>query len=119
VAGSIPSSQALVLTGLIAMPERGVANRVLAKTSGGHVTVFAFDAGEGLREHTTPFDALVLVLEGTLTLTIGGEAVAAAVGTITRLPANIPHAVNATTASRMLLIMLRDPVTGPPPSAAL
>jgi quercetin dioxygenase-like cupin family protein len=81
---------------------------VLAKTSAGSVTLFAFDAGQGLSEHSTPFDALVLVLEGEVTLTIGDTAIRATPGTITRMPANIPHAVDAVGASRLLLLMLRE-----------
>jgi quercetin dioxygenase-like cupin family protein len=91
------------------MTERGIASRVLAKTGGGNVTLFAFDASEGLSEHTAPFDALVLVLDGTLDLTIGGTPVAAAPGEIVRLPAHVPHAVDARVPARMLLIMLREP----------
>ena len=60
-------------------------------------------------EHTTPFDALAMVLDGELALTIGGTAVTATPGTIVRMPANVPHAVDAKVASRMLLIMLREP----------
>jgi quercetin dioxygenase-like cupin family protein len=86
-----------------------VASRTLAKTSGGNVTLFAFDAGEGLSEHRASFDALVLVVDGSLTLTIGGHAVEAETGTIVRLPADIPHAVEATVPARMLLVMLREP----------
>ena len=67
-----------------------------------------FDAGESLSEHTAPFDALVLVLEGALALTIGGRRVDAVPGTIVRMPANVPHAVDAAQPSRMLLIMLRE-----------
>jgi quercetin dioxygenase-like cupin family protein len=107
--GIIPAAEALRLADLIAPTERGVASRVLAKNGGGNLTLFAFDAGEGLTEHTTPFDALVLTLDGALTLTIGGQPVTATPGTIVRLPANVPHAVDATAASRMLLIMLREP----------
>lgn len=110
-AGSIPPAEALPLADLITPTERGIASRVLAKTGGGNVTLFAFDAGEGLSEHTAPFDALVLVLEGSLALTIGGQSVSAAPGSIVRMPANVPHAVDATVASRMLLIMLREPKT--------
>ena len=109
MATGIPASEALPLAGLIAPTERGIASRVLAKNGGGNVTLFAFDAGEGLSEHTAPFDALVLVLDGALMLTIGGTAVEAAPGTIVRMPAGIPHAVDAKAASRMLLIMLREP----------
>jgi quercetin dioxygenase-like cupin family protein len=111
--GTIPAAEALRLVDLIAPTERGIASRVLAKTSGGNVTLFAFDGGEGLSEHTTPFDALALVVDGSLTLTIGGATVVAAAGTIVRLPANVPHAVDAGTAARMLLIMLREPKPTP------
>jgi quercetin dioxygenase-like cupin family protein len=106
---TIPPSEALALAELIAPTDHGIASRVLAKTSGGNVTLFAFDAGEGLSEHTAPFDALVMVLDGSLTLTIGGTPVVAVPGTIVRMPANVPHAVDAAAASRMLLIMLREP----------
>jgi quercetin dioxygenase-like cupin family protein len=104
----IPPAEALSLTALIAPPDHGIASRVLAKSSGGTVTLFAFDAGESLSEHTAPFDALVLVLDGALTLTVGGQVVAAWPGTVVRMPADVPHAVEATQPSRMLLIMLRE-----------
>ena len=107
--GTIPASEALPLEGLIALTEGGIASRVLAKNGGGNLTLFAFDQGQGLSEHTTPFDALAMVLDGELRLTIGGTAVTATPGTIVRMPANVPHAVDATVASRMLLIMLREP----------
>jgi quercetin dioxygenase-like cupin family protein len=104
---TITPAEALALQSLITPTEQGIASRVLARTSGGNVTLFAFDAGQGLTEHTSPFDALVLVLEGELTLTIGGEEVRALPGTIVRMPAAVPHAVDAPEPSRMLLIMLR------------
>ena len=104
----IPAGEALALEALIQPAEQGIASRVLARGAGGNVTLFAFDANQGLTEHTTAFDALALVLSGALTLTVGGAPVQAAAGTIVRLPANVPHAVDAATASRMLLIMMRD-----------
>ena len=73
----IPQAEALALQSLVTSTEQGIASRILAKTSGGNVTLFAFDAGQGLTEHTSPFDALVMVLEGSLTLTIGGTPVRA------------------------------------------
>lgn len=106
---TIPPAHALALADLITPTARGIASRVLAKTGGGNVTIFAFDAGEGLSEHTAPFDALVITLEGSLALTIGGHPVDAAPGTIVRMPAGVPHAVDAPVASRMLLVMLREP----------
>jgi quercetin dioxygenase-like cupin family protein len=92
----------------LATPAQGIASRVLARTAAGNITLFAFDAGEELSEHTAPFDALVLTLSGALTLTIGGAAVRSAPETIVLMPANVPHAVQAIEASRMLLIMLRE-----------
>ena len=105
---SLPAAEALSLDALVSTTPHGIASRVLAKTAGGNLTLFAFDAGEGLTEHTTPFDALVLVLDGALTLTIGGAPVLAVPGTIVRMPAQVPHAVQADQPARMLLVMLRD-----------
>lgn len=107
-AGSIPPGEALLIHSLVTPTEQGIASRVLARTAGGNLTLFAFDAGQELSEHTAPFDAMVLVLEGTLALTIGGAVVRATPGTIVRMPAHIPHAVEALEATRMLLIMLRE-----------
>ncbi|MEP6914608.1 MAG: cupin domain-containing protein [Acidobacteriota bacterium] len=104
----IPASQALALRSLISPAEHGIASRILAKAEGGSLTLFAFDAGQGLTEHTTPFDAFAIVLEGELTLTIDGTPVRASPGTIVRLPAQIRHAVDAPEPARMLLIMLKD-----------
>jgi quercetin dioxygenase-like cupin family protein len=105
--GAIGSAVALPLTTLITPTDGGIASRVLARTAGGNVTLFAFDAGQGLEEHTSPFDALVLVQEGSLTLTIGGESVRATPGTIVRMPGGVPHALEAPEPARMLLVMLR------------
>jgi quercetin dioxygenase-like cupin family protein len=110
--GSIPPGEALVIHSLITPTEQGIASRVLARTAGGSLTLFAFDAGQELSEHTAPFDALVLVLEGTLTLTIGGARVRATPGTIVRMPAHISHAVEAPEPARMLLMMLRETAAG-------
>jgi quercetin dioxygenase-like cupin family protein len=108
-AGTIPPAETLRVADLITPTDHGIASRVLAKTGGGNVTLFAFDAGEGLSEHTTPFDALALVVDGSLMLTIGGKPVEATPGTIVRMPAGVPHAVDARVAAKMLLIMLREP----------
>ena len=105
----IPSAEALSLAALVTPTERGIASRVLARTAGGNVTLFAFDGGQGLEEHTSPFDALVLVLEGELALTIGGKKVRAVPGTIVRMPGGVPHALEAPAPTRMLLVMLREP----------
>lgn len=103
----LPAGEVLDLRSLVNSTPQGISSRILAKADGGNVTLFAFDAGQGLTEHTSPFDALVMVLEGALTLTIGGTPVVASPGTIVRLPANVPHAVDAAEASRMVLVMLK------------
>ncbi len=104
----IPAAEALGLHSLIPTATGGIASRVLARSSGGNLTLFAFDAGQELSEHTTAFDALVMVLDGAMTLTIGGTVVRATPGTIVRMPANVPHAVDAQEPARMLLLMLCD-----------
>ena len=104
----IPGAEAHGLQTLVTPTPQGIASRILAKTDGGNVTLFAFDAGQGLTEHTSPFEALVMVLDGALTLTIGGTAVRATPGTIVRMPAGVPHGLEAAEPARMLLTMLRQ-----------
>lgn len=103
----LPPGESLSLDSLITPTAHGIASRILGKTGGGNLTLFAFDEGQGLTEHTSPFDAFVVVLNGALKLTIGGSAVHATPGAIVLMPANVPHAVEASEASRMLLIMLK------------
>ena len=105
----LPEAEVVTLADLITPAPDSITSRILAKTSGGNVTLFAFDAGQGLSEHTAPFDALVMVLDGELKLTIGGKEITAGAGTVTRMPASVPHAVDAISPSRMLLTMLREP----------
>ncbi|MGE0044085.1 MAG: cupin domain-containing protein [Vicinamibacterales bacterium] len=111
----LPPGQALPLETLISPTDQGIASRILMKTTGGNLTLFAFDTGQGLTEHTSPFDALVLVLDGRLGITVGGQPVTATPGTVVRLPADVPHALDATEPTRMLLVMLRDRVAAPTP----
>jgi quercetin dioxygenase-like cupin family protein len=106
---AVPPAQALPLSSLVTPTAHGIASRVLAKTAGGNVTLFAFDGGQGLEEHTSPFDALVLVQEGALELTIGGQSVRATPGTVVLMPGGVPHALEAPEPARMLLVMLREP----------
>jgi quercetin dioxygenase-like cupin family protein len=110
---SVPSAEALRLDDLISVTEHGISSRVLARNAGGTVTLFAFDANEALSEHTAPFDAIVIVIDGAFALTIGGQRVTAGAGTVVRMPANVSHAVEALERSRMLLIMLRDGAATP------
>lgn len=104
---SIPASEALPLNSLIVPTPGGIASRILARAPGGNITLFAFDAGQGLTEHSSPYDALVLVVEGRFVLTIGGTPVTASAGEVVNMPANVPHAVDAVEPSRLLLMMLK------------
>ena len=117
MAQTLTAAEALSLQSLITPTEAGIASRILGRTTGGNLTLFAFDAGQGLTEHTSPFEAFVLVLDGVMTLTIGGKPVTATAGTIVRLPAHVPHALEAEEKSRLLLVMLRDEPTAPAPPA--
>jgi quercetin dioxygenase-like cupin family protein len=106
-ASTLPPAEAFPIESLITHTPAGIASRVIARSAGGNVTLFAFDAGQELSEHTAPFDALVFVLHGAFDLTIGGAPVRGTPGTVVRLPANVPHAVSAIDQARMLLIMLK------------
>ena len=97
-----------VLEQELAYQAGAIVSRTLAKAKGGSITLFAFDAGQELSEHTAPFDAFVQVLDGTVELTIGGEKVVARAGETTRLPAGIPHALRALEPFKMILTMVRE-----------
>jgi quercetin dioxygenase-like cupin family protein len=101
-------AKATVLEREVAYQPGAIVSRTIAKTKGGSLTLFAFDAGQELSEHTAPFDAFVQVLDGSVELTIGGEKVVARAGETVRMPAGIPHAVRAVEAFKMLLMMVRE-----------
>jgi quercetin dioxygenase-like cupin family protein len=95
------------LGGLLEYQDSSIVSRVLLKNNGGTVTLFAFDLGEGLSEHTAPFEALVFVIDGEAEVEIAGRAYSVRTGETITLPANIPHAVKAATRFKMLLTMIR------------
>jgi quercetin dioxygenase-like cupin family protein len=103
----LPPARPLSLADEIAYVDGSVVSRTLAKAPGGSLTLFAFDAGQELSEHTAPFDAFVQVLDGEVELTIGGEKVPARTGETVLMPAGVPHAVRAATPFKMLLSMIR------------
>lgn len=105
---TLAPGEALALSSLVTPTVQGIASRILAKTAGGNVTLFAFDAGEALTEHTSPFEALAFVLEGVCRFTVGGVEACATTGTVVRLPAHVPHGLDAVEATRVLLVMLRE-----------
>lgn len=95
------------VAGLVDYQAGGIASRQVVKKPGGNVTLFAFDAGQELTEHTSPFDALAHVLEGEADIAIAGQAHRVRAGEILLMPANIPHAVTAVARFKMLLTMIR------------
>ena len=92
---------------LVGVQPGAVVSRELISKPQGTVTIFAFDQGQGLSEHTAPFDALVQALEGRVRITLGGVAHEVAEGELIIMPANVPHAVNAPQAFKMMLIMIK------------
>jgi len=104
---SLPASTALTVKDLVDYAEGSVVSRTVAKNDAGTITLFAFDAGQELSEHSTPFDAFVHVLDGEAELVIGGEPVKARAGDLVVMPADVPHAVRATERFKMMLVMLR------------
>jgi quercetin dioxygenase-like cupin family protein len=84
-----------------------VVSKTLIKKQIGNITLFAFDAGQGLSEHTAPFDAVVYILEGSAEITIGGKMSTVNTGEMLIMPANVPHALHAKERYKMLLVMIR------------
>jgi len=91
----------------VSYADDAIVSKTLLDKQAGTLTLFAFDAGQGLSEHTSPYDATVLIVEGEAVLTIGGRRVAARAGELVIMPANVPHDVRAETRFKMLLIMVR------------
>ena len=104
---AVPTSQVLHLKDLTSYQEGSVVSRQITKADAGNVTLFAFDAGQELSEHTAPFDALVQILEGEAEVRITGQPYALRDGDVIVMPANEPHAVKATKQFKMLLTMIR------------
>ena len=104
----IAEAQAFPLLGLVNYQEGSVVSRVILKRDKGNVTVFAFDEGQGLSEHTSPFDALVQAIEGEAEVTVAGKPIALRAGEVVLLPAEKPHAVKATARFKMVLTMIRS-----------
>jgi quercetin dioxygenase-like cupin family protein len=100
-------SQVINLVDHIQVAEGAVVSKTLLKKTAGSVTLFAFDQGQELSEHTAPYDALVQVLDGSAAWRIGGEAVTVSAGESVLLLADVPHGVVALTPFKMLLTMIR------------
>lgn len=111
-ASGIPAAEPLLLPELVNYQEGSIVSRVLVSRETGTVTLFAFDEGQALSEHTAPFDALVQMIEGEMEISIDRKPLTAKPGNLVLMPANRPHALRATTRSKMLLTMIRSQVEG-------
>lgn len=106
--GSIKQSSVFTLKEMIAYADDAVVSKTITKNKGGNTTLFAFDKGQGLTEHTSPYDAMASIVDGQCRIIIGGENHELEEGQMIIMPANIPHALEAKEAFKMLLIMIRE-----------
>jgi quercetin dioxygenase-like cupin family protein len=100
-------TQVSKLKDIAAYQEHSVVSREIIRKPSGTMTVFAFDKGEGLSEHTAPFDAAVYLLEGEAEIRIDGKPYPVKEGEMIIMPANKPHALKAVTRYKMLLVMIK------------
>ena len=104
----MPAAEAIIVTGMVNFQDGAVVSRTLINRPAATITLFAFDEGQGLSEHTAPFDALAQVLEGEAEITVSGKPMLTKAGHAVLMPANQPHAVKALTRFKMLLTMIRS-----------
>jgi len=100
--------KALLLTNTIEYAKDSIVSKTIVEKKTGTVTLFAFDKGQNLSEHTVPFDALVLIVDGEGEVIINKKSHTVSSDQMIIMPANIPHAVNARKRFKMLLIMIKD-----------
>lgn len=102
-----PETRVETLKDLLRFRDKAVVSRMLVKNTGGSVTLFAFDRGEGLSEHTAPFDALLAGVEGEAKVRVGTETHVLEEGQVLLIPATVPHAIDPVTPFKMLLVMIK------------
>jgi quercetin dioxygenase-like cupin family protein len=104
----LTAAQIFALADLVRYQDGAIVSRTLISRATATVTLFAFDYGQGLSEHTSPFDALAHVIEGEAEIVISGKALSAKAGEVLLLPANQPHALKAVSRFKLLLMMVRS-----------
>ena len=104
----LPAAKVIAALALVNYQDGAVVSREVVKKTTGSVTIFAFDDGQGLSEHTAPFDALVQVLEGEVEITVAGQPHRLHAGELMLMPAGQPHALKAVTKFKMILTMIRS-----------
>ena len=108
---NIPFSEPQRLAELVEYEEGRVVSRTFAQNPSLSLTLFAFDKGEGVSTHTAPGDAMVQVLDGKATVTVDGKEMTVGAGQVVVMPANVPHAVTAVKRFKMILTVVKKPVT--------
>jgi quercetin dioxygenase-like cupin family protein len=103
----MPAADAVSIAGMVNYQDGAVVSRTLIHRPAATITLFAFDEGQGLSEHTAPFDALAHVLEGEAEITVSGKPLLTKAGHAVLMPANQPHALKALMRFKMLLTMIR------------
>lgn len=98
----------VALVDLVVYHDGAVVSKTIIDKKTGTVTLFAFAQGQGLSEHTAPFDAMVYVLDGTADISIGGNPVQVESGQMIVMPADVPHALKANVSFKMMLTMIRS-----------
>lgn len=106
---NLDSAKRYNIVDLVQYSQGQVVSRTLAQGKAHTITLFAFDAGEGLSTHTAPGDALVQILDGEAAITIGDVELVLKAGEVTVMPADIPHAVHAERRFKMMLILVKKP----------
>jgi len=104
----MPAAEVISVAGMVNYQDGAVVSRTLINRPTATITLFAFDAGQGLSEHTAPFDALAHVLEGEAEITVSGKPMVTKEGDAVLMPAGQPHALKALTQFKMLLTMIRS-----------
>ena len=104
----MPVAEVVRLADLVNYQEGAVVSRTLVNRTTGSVTLFAFDEGQGLSEHTAPFDALAHLLEGEAEISVSGKPLLSAAGEAVLMPAHQPHSLRALSRFKMLLTMIRS-----------
>lgn len=103
-----PKGQKFSFTNEVEYSSGGIVSKNVLKRPTGNISLFAFDKGEGLSEHTAPFDAMVQVIEGKARIIIGGTPNDLAAGETIIMPANVPHVLQATEQFKMVLTMIKE-----------
>jgi quercetin dioxygenase-like cupin family protein len=106
--GEMPVAEGVRLADLVNYQEGSVVSRTIVKRATGTLTLFAFDEGQGLSEHTAAFDAMAHILEGEAEITVAGKPLRTTVGEAVLMPANQPHSLRALSRFKMLLTMIRS-----------